>query len=97
MKLIREAFLSQIDTLEAQLEESADRESTETLTAEKERLEQQLDVVRAQYDMKTQDLAEQITDLDSLMHANDIQNAKERDELQNKVETLEESLAQAKV
>ena len=91
MKLTREAFLSQIDTLECQIEESADRES------EIGQLKQQLDVDRDQHDMRTQDLADQITDLDSLMHANDMQNAKERDELQNKLQDTEVSLARAKV
>ena len=97
MKLTREAFLSQIDTLEGQLEESADRESTEILTATIEQLSQQLEVNRAQYDMKIQDLTEQITDRDSLMLANDIQNASERDHLQISLEAIELSLAEAKV
>ncbi|KAI6656871.1 hypothetical protein LOD99_16174 [Oopsacas minuta] len=87
MKLTREAFLSQIETLEAQLEDRA-------FTIDK--LQQQSEVNKAQYDMKTQDLSEQIVELDTLRHESDVQNATQRDLLQKELESVTLTIAQTK-
>eukprot|EP00800_Vazella_pourtalesii_P020332 TRINITY_DN7158_c0_g1_i3.p1 TRINITY_DN7158_c0_g1~~TRINITY_DN7158_c0_g1_i3.p1 ORF type:complete len:392 (+),score=138.92 TRINITY_DN7158_c0_g1_i3:547-1722(+) len=93
MKLTREAFISQIDTLESQLET---QESTDNLLSTIDKLQQQSEVNKAQYEMKTQDLSEQITELDTLMHENDVQSAAQRDKLQKDLESVTLCLVQTK-
>ena len=96
MKLTREAFISRIDALESQLEDS--NFSQTSANAELiETLQKQLEVDKAHYEMRNQDLSDQIVELDSVMHGNDVQNAKERDLLQTRLERLTQELAEAKV